>query len=134
MGLDCSHDAFHGAYSSFNRLRQFVCKSIGGSYPPHETEGLEPEAWYFGEGYNKEKNPGLYEFFCHSDCDGEISPEMCSLVANELESILPLLKKLEEITEAYGHILFNGGYVGTVEKFIAGCRKAAELNEPLLFS
>lgn len=35
MGLDTSHDAFHGAYSAFNRLRQEVSRARGGSFPPH---------------------------------------------------------------------------------------------------
>jgi len=35
MGLDTTHDAFHGAYSAFNRFRQIVCRAIGGSFPPH---------------------------------------------------------------------------------------------------
>ena len=39
MGLDVSHDAFHGAYSAFNRLRQFVCAATGGSFPPHWIHG-----------------------------------------------------------------------------------------------
>ena len=35
MGLDTSHDAFHGAYSAFNSLRQEVAHVVGGSYGPH---------------------------------------------------------------------------------------------------
>lgn len=133
MGLDCSHDAFHGAYSAFQRLRKFICASIGGSYPSHEVEGLEPEMWYYGEGYNREKNPGLFEFLSHSDCDGEISPYMCSIVADELESIMPLIEERERSNVAYGHLTKYGGYAGTTKQFIDGCRKAAELNEPLEF-
>ncbi|WP_244185725.1 hypothetical protein [Bacillus sonorensis] len=37
---------------------------------------------------------GLTEFFGHSDCDGEISPEMCKIVADELEAILPYVEEL----------------------------------------
>lgn len=133
MGLDCSHDAFHGAYSAFSRLRVFIAKAIGGSYPPHEDKSLEPEMWYYGDGYNSESHPGLFEFFSHSDCDGEITPEMCVHVANELEAILPMLEKLETTNIAYGHLTRYGGYVGTTRQFIQGCRSAAEANEPLLF-
>jgi hypothetical protein len=46
MGLDCSHDAFHGAYSAFNSFRKFICKAIGGSFPPHEDKTLDGDSWY----------------------------------------------------------------------------------------
>lgn len=133
MGLDISFDAFHGAYSSFNSFRKFVAASIGGSYPHHDDKSLDDNRWYWGDGYNQELHPGLYEFFCHSDCDGEISPEMCNIIANELESILPLIEKRAETHESYGHILRDGGFVAVTKRYINGCRKAVELNEPLVY-
>ena len=133
MGLDCSFDAFHGAYSAFNRLRQFVAKSIGGSYPPHEDKGLDVEHWYFPDNYTGDKHKGLHEFFCHSDCDGEISPEMCKLVADELEAELPKMEELAKTFDSAGHIAARGGYIAVVKKFIEGCRTAHEENKPLIF-
>ncbi len=147
MGLDCSHDAFSGAYSAFNRLRQEVSRATGGSFPPHwlynadgtlarDRTGLvvcdkarDNGLIYFGEGI--EEDSGLCEFLTHSDCDGEISPEMCVKVADDLENILPKIEALN--TPAHGHIERRGGYVEVVKKFIAGCRLAAENNEPLKF-
>ncbi len=91
MGLDCSHNAFSGAYSAFNRLRQFVCAATGGSFPPHWMYGpngeilrdpdgatryhtqIPSDRFQCGEGYTRDKWPGLFEFLTHSDCDGEIS-------------------------------------------------------------
>ena len=113
MGLDCSHDAFHGAYSAFNRLRQEVCRAAGGEY-------------------NIESNPGLFEFLNHSDCDGEISPEMCKLVADELEELMPKFK--ESLPPSGGHIALQEGYVNVLRKFIEGCRAAYAAGEPLIFS
>lgn len=133
MGLDVTHDAFHGAYSAFNRFRRFVLKSIGGSFPPHEDETLNREYWYWGEGYSSETHKGLLEFFGHSDCDGEISPEMCKVVAEELESILPNIIELVKTEESGGHIFRNGGYVEVTKDFIEGCRLAYERNEMLEF-
>lgn len=149
MGLDCSHDAFHGAYSAFNRLRQFVCAATGGSFPPHwmhDANGdflkdergqirirADIEADYFlcGDGFEREEWPGLYEFLTHSDCDGEISPEMCVKVADDLERLLP---KMEAVKwESHGHIAARGGFLEVVRKFIAGCRAAAATGEPLDF-
>ena len=148
MGLDCSHDAFHGAYSAFNRLRQEVARAIGGSFPPHweysengsllEENGqvvynreLQGDSWYWGEGFAEHTHPGLYEFLSHSDCDGEISPEKCVQVADYLEEILPKVEALNR--QAKGHIAFYGGYVTVLKKFIAGCRAAANAKEPLKF-
>lgn len=133
MGLDTTHDAFHGAYSAFNRFRWFLLKSIGGSWPPHEDANLKDGSWYWGEGYSSKTHKGLLEFFGHSDCDGEISPEMCKIVADELELILPKVEELEKTEQVHGHLLRDGGYVEVTKRFIEGCRLAHERNEPLEF-
>lgn len=151
MGLKCSHDAFHGAYSAFNRLRQFVCAATGpdGSYPPHWQrnadgtimegvdgrvllcEGLDEGSFYVGDEYDSSTHPGLWEFLTHSDCDGEIDPAMCLKVAEDLERLLP---KMEAMSwQSHGHIAARGGFVEVVRKFITGCRAAAAANEPLCF-
>lgn len=131
MGLDVSHGAFRGAYSAFNRLRQVVAAATGGSFPPHDDKMLDPLCWYVGEGYSLEMHPGLCEFLAHSDCDGEISPEMCRHVAVELEALLPQIRLLDKTPR--GHIQAQGGYVAVVKKFIAGCRQAADRGESLVF-
>ena len=150
MGLDCSHDAFHGAYSAFNALRQVVCAAIGGSYPPHNFPGfkrgvitrddllgtaepLDNAMIYFCEpGKDVDVPDGLYEFLTHSDCDGEISPEMCAKVADDLEALLPKIQAMTG-TPWSGHIEARGGYVEALRLFIAGCRAAHEAGEPLGF-
>lgn len=149
MGLDTTHDAFHGAYSAFNRLRQCVCEAMGGgsSFPPHyvyrpdgtvgdafplpRKEGLDDELIYIEEPYNRGTHPGLWAFLTHSDCEGDISPEMCVHVANELEVLLPKIEALG--WKDGGHIKARGGYVEVVRKFIAGCRAAAAEGVPLGF-
>lgn len=134
MGLDISHDAFHGAYSSFNRFRQFVLESIGGSYPPHKDKTLDDEYWYWDiEPLPLESYEGLEVFFGHSDCDGEISPNMCKKIAEEFESIRPLMIEYEKRVEATGHLKRNGGYMNVVDTFINGCKLAYENNEYLEF-
>lgn len=137
MGLDCSHDAWNGSYSAFNRLRKFVCASTGGSFPPHGPGSDLADDWMRvgptddDNEYSEETWPGLWEFLTHSDCDGEISPEMCVKVADDLERLLP---KMEAIGgDGGGHISVRGGFVAVVRRFIDGCRRAAEANEPLTF-
>jgi len=137
MGLNISHGAFSGAYSAFNRFRQEVARVCGGSYPPHsiKTPGglmpnpeLDQNCWYWGDGMNPENRPGLYVFFEHSDCDGEIDSEDCEHLADELEVLL------SSITEGGGgHIAAAGGFRAVAEGFIAGCREAAAAGESLIF-
>lgn len=155
MGLDCSHDAWQGAYSAFNAFRQVVCKAFGGSFPPHnfpgfrngtirrkdltgEAEPLDNNLIYFQDPDPDEKADdvnvpdGLYEFLTHSDCDGEISPEMCAKVADDLEAILPKIRAMTG-TPWSGHVEYYGGYAAVTERFIAGCRAAHKAGEPLEF-
>ena len=150
MGLACSHDAFRGAYSAFNRLRQCVAAAAGGSYPSHYVYGphgvpeedpktglwkrhkdLDDDLVYTDDAYTKASHPGLFEFLAHSDCDGEIAPDMCVKVADDLEALLPKVEALG--WQAGGHIAARGGFVEVLRKFIAGCRAAAAANEPLEF-
>lgn len=151
MGLDCSHDAFHGAYSAFNRLRQFVCAATGpeGSFPPHYLygangevqegadgllllrRGLDADKLYIGDEYGRDTHPGLWEFLTHSDCDGEIAPGMCVKVADDLERLMPKMEALR--WQSHGHIAARGGFLEVVRKFIAGCRAASAAGEPLDF-
>ncbi len=135
MGLDCSHDAFHGAYSSFNRFRQAVAKATGGSFPPHavdeiDGEKLDPEYWYWGDDYKVGTHPGLNAFLAHSDCDGKIGPFICAKLAKELEALLP---EIDKQGMGGGHIESAGGYGSVTRRFISGCMLAAENNEPLEF-
>lgn len=130
MGLDCTHDAFSGAYSAFDAFRNAVCSSAGGSWPPHEIPGLSEENWYIGEGYSRETHPGLFLLLDHSDCDGEISPEDCALVAKDLSRLLP---KLDAMGEGGGHIARDGGYGQVARRFVRGCVSASEAGEALEF-
>lgn len=139
MGLDCSHDAFNGAYSAFNRFRKFIVAATGGSYPPHGPGfALSNDEYRLGTSndpndYSEESWPGLYELLGHSDCDGEISPEMCTKVADDLERLMPAFEEHERRSEPAGGHLQTIGYVGAIRRFIAGCRLAAANNEPLTF-
>ena len=136
MGLECSHGAFRGSYSTFNRLRQAVCFAAGGgSFPPHlvrdangvvcDGEGLpsidrdlNEELIYFGDGYSNVTHPGLHAFLTHSDCEGEFSPELCAVIAADLS---PLLLRIP------------GDMAAILQRFINGLRRAEKNGEPLTF-
>lgn len=148
MGLDTSHDCWHGAYSAFMRWRMELAEVAG--LPPLELmEGFyDPSsgmnALYFGELPSpwKEKHErligrlpikwdclkpsALHELLYHSDYDGEIPAERCSAIADALEELLPKLPN----EDAGGHI---GNWRDKTAQFIRGLREAASKNEPVLF-
>lgn len=156
MGLDCSHDAWHGSYSAFHQWRKKLMQVAG--LPPLELmEGFyssldngRPPTLYHGMNTNQpaygpdsrpfladiddslpikweclDPNP-LYILLSHSDCDGDIAPEWCQSIANELEKLILLLPD----EDAGGHI---GNWRTKTAQFVAGLRAAALANEPLDF-
>ena len=142
MGLRTTHDCFHGAYSSFNRWRQYVAKAAG--YHIYKVDHQNGEGlwdvimieWHrsnedtlMGIWDEPAPNP-LYYLFIHSDCEGEIYPDEAIPLADELEKLIP---KLEGFTEPAGHIAARGGIVGVTQKFIDGLRKAADAGEAVEF-
>ena len=124
MGLNVSHNAWRGAYTAFHRFRMAICDATGGRFDEKER------MWWFGEGYDSETHPGLFEFLGHSDCDGEISPELAGKLSDEMELLLP---ELEVFGDGDGHISSQGGYAAVARKWIAGCRAACAAGESLTF-
>ena len=154
MGLDCSHNAWHGAYSAFMRWRQEIAKVAG--LPPLELmEGFFlPQGWagsgiptfYLGTAsgdtlvvnsikrleqslpilWDCLKPSPLYELLHHSDCDGDIPADKCAAIADALEALIPSLPA----GDAGGHI---GNWRDKTAQFVAGLRDAALANEPLDF-
>lgn len=152
MGLDISHDAWHGAYSAFHRWRQEIAKVAG--LPPLELmegfyhkgdshdpmamlnyrypNGDELDVYTLREIFKKLpikwdclKPMALHELLYHSDCDGYINPGACKKIADELEV---LLDKLEG--DGGGHI---GNYRAKTEQFIKGLREAHSKKQKLMF-
>ncbi len=155
MGLDTSHDAWHGAYSAFMRWREKLAEVAGlpplelmeGFFCPQEAKSAGIPTFYLGLSAERDellsgrfkrleerlpirwdclKPSPLYELLHHSDCDGEISAASCGPIADELEKLLPLLPD----GEGGGHI---GAWRAKTQQFIDGLRRAAKANEPLDF-
>lgn len=132
MGLDCSHGAFNGGYSAFNRLRQYVAATIGGSYPPHEDRETFPNRgmWYWEPDDLPQKHlHGLEVFLNHSDCDGVIAVEDLTHVAGALEWVADH----GEAKPVTGHLAGYGDMAGAVRTFATGCCLAYQAGEPLEF-
>ena len=141
MGLDTSHDCFHGAYSSFARWRHMIAEVAGYVIWKVEMDfglqdtimldwGHTSELNFMGE-WEKSPDDPLLVLFCHSDCEGVIAPEEGKLLADALENLLPNINALED--QGGGHILKRGGYSEVTQKFIAGLREAASKNEDVEF-
>ncbi len=154
MGLDTTHDCWHGAYSAFMRWRQMVAKVAGiplalmeGFYSPpgggdwaELTQGKDPlhgTYWPFGSHYKDTSEwlpiaweslrpDPLHILLDHSDCDGEIKVENCGPIADRLEELLPKFPS----TDGGGHI---GNWKDKTAQFIKGLRKAASLKEAVEF-
>lgn len=129
MGLDTTHDAFSGAYSSFNRFRSIVAKAWGGSFPPHSNKTLDDRFIYFPD--DAVETDGLVAFLKSNDCEGEFSPDVCKKMADEMEALLPKIKEIDD--GGTGHISVHGGYYAVAKKYIAGCRLAHSRNETLIY-
>lgn len=162
MGLDTSHDCWHGAYSAFSTFRNELAKAAGYQLAEYEDNGyrfISPvverdnvtAANYQGEWEETPSDP-LLVLILHSDCDGVIKPAQGVPLANRLEELLPAIAALADeqrvsdgfsmtknadgsITTARhpGHINARGGMVKCTEKFIAGLRAAAEAGEDVDF-
>lgn len=119
MGLDTSHNAYHGPYSSFTEWRKIIASKIG--IDLYSMEGYKNGNTPFS---SLPDNP-INIILDHSDCDGEIYWQDCEAIANALEAILPDLWKDKSISHMH--------YLNITEKFIAGCRLAFSKQENIDF-
>lgn len=139
MGLDTTHGAFHGAYSSFSRWRNaievaagypLVKDERGHTYPSNINWNEITEANLMGEWETTPEDP-LVVLIAHSDCDGAIYPAQAGPLADRLEELLPKIPSGDDYE--WGHITRDGGLVAVTKNFIAGLRTAVAAGEPLGF-
>lgn len=144
MGLDISHNAWHGAYSAFMRWRIELAKVAG--FPPLQfMEGFYNSSdftWSMNETarslWNSNIEPSLpisWDLFkddilvillYHSDCDGIIGNKDLLGLAERLKGLLDKLPKEKDP----GHI---GDWREKTQQFIDGCLLAYERGEDLDF-
>jgi len=130
MGLDTSHDCWHGAYSAFRSLRNAVADAAGWPMNADRSDYLLPldeltDANFAGDWDHVPGDDPLIVFLAHSDCDGVIHPEQGVHVAKRLREIAPKLPD-----EGGGHIW---SMRGCTLKFAAGIERAAEAGEDVDF-
>lgn len=135
MGLDTTHDAWHGAYSAFSRWRDKLWEVAGYDFSPDPESSWRQfpklnwdaitEKNLQGEWESTPEDP-LIVLIAHSDCDGSIYPEQAEPLADRLEQLLPLLPADPD----NGHI---GVWQDKTQKFIDGLRLAVTRGEPVGF-
>lgn len=118
MGLDTSHNCWHGSYSSFNQFRYSLGRQIG--------VNLDEYIGY-GEGgtkYLTDIKHELYPFFMHSDCEGELTVEESKQI------VIGLNKVLENFNE---NLELSYNFKNKIIQFRDGCLDAISKNEIIDF-
>ena len=117
MGLDVTHDCWHGAYSAFNRFRadlwDLAHPNRKGQW---ETVVSTGEVAEFSR-YKPAAEPLDYLLY-HEDCEGDLKRYMLIPLAERLEAVAPFLPD-----EGGGH-LRNGGSRARALQFAKGLREA----------
>lgn len=143
MGLDTTHDAWHGAYSAFYRWRDKLAETAGydvvtldakvhgrSSSRPCLDWGGWPEEGYYDPPFIPCRVDGtpdpLLLLIMHSDCEGKIRAEFLPALVKRLEELVPALQG----QDGGGHV---GDYGDKTLTFIAGLQKAIGAGEDLGF-
>lgn len=117
MGLDTTHNAFSGAYSSFNSWRTWLSKKCG--FHLRDMVGFGGTTEWTVE---KAAHP-LYPLLSHSDCDGELTVEECKTVQRGLAEIITQYNGDEE----------DKDMIDACIRFRNGCNLAISKKEPIKF-
>jgi hypothetical protein len=113
MGLDTTHNCWHGSYGSFGRWRKAVADAAGyGNLDAYEGFGGKKQ-------WPDVDDDILAVLLSHSDCDGEILAKDCLPLAIRLERLIVLIK--------------DERWQETTQQFVNGLRLAAELGENVEF-
>ena len=135
MGLDTTHEAWHGAYSAFSRWRDKVARAGGYAVWTVKSAHLEIDTVMIDWGHITDENMyGAWEetpsdplivLIAHSDCEGVIHPAQAGPLADRLEELLPNLDG-----DGGGHV---GSYREKTQAFIDGLRSAVAAGEDVDF-
>lgn len=120
MGLDTTHNCWHGPYSSFGDFRKTLAAQIDIDLPLMEGYG-GPVSWDL-------ITHKIKPLLLHSDCDGELSSEECKQIAEGLEEICD---EFDESKSMYCHDL--GYFQDKIKDFMKGCMTAYRRKEKVSF-
>jgi hypothetical protein len=112
MGIDFSHCDAHWAYSGFHRFRCRLAEQVG-LKDYHEIRSTDDPR------FEKIENDPIVHLLAHSDCDGELTPDECRVVA----------PRLRELVSGWGDDFDRSKALELAD----GMEEAAKANEPLEF-
>lgn len=115
MGLDTSHDVWHGSYSTFNTFRRAIAQASG--------IDLDSMIGFGGDTPWPEPPRPIDALLNHSDCDGEILAADCGPLADALEQLAPSVEFGED----------DEFLRAQLTSMIAGLRAAAAAGENVEF-
>lgn len=118
MGLDTTHNCWHGPYSSFNRFRYSLGHQIGIDLDQYIGYGD------IGTISINTIDHDLFPLFNHSDCDGELTVEESKQIVKGLNSVL------ENFNE---EIQADLNFKQKIIQFREGCLDAISRNEVIEF-
>ena len=140
MGLDTSHDCWHGAYSAFHRFRQNLAAAIGIDLLKMASFVPDGIAW------PSKKDEPLVSLLNHSDCDGSIPVKELIPLANRLDEVANIIEQgpppndcsgfsmtATSLEVTGGHLMRNGGTAESARIFAKGCRLAASQRQVVRF-
>lgn len=119
MGLDTTHNCWHGPYSSFNTWRRAVCAAAGVSFDRDDyTDENLLGVW------KDEPKDILDVLIEHQDCEGIIASRHCGPLADRLEGLIDNMPATD-----HPH-----GPRQETRRFIEGLRLAASMGDNVEFN
>jgi hypothetical protein len=113
MGLDTTHDCWHGSYSSFGEFRRELAR-VGLGIKLNEMQGFAGEVTSDGRSMTEKGKPWyphsedpLVILLNHSDCDGEIKWEYCRMLAHRLLELAPKMGDWRSATVQFANGLLE---------------------------
>ena len=122
MGLDTTHDCWHGGYGSFNQFRRMLAERA--ELPP--LDRMEGFAGLDGISWSDYEDEPLCALLNHSDCDGKIEWRFLGPLAVRL-------RELDRPSAALRDELGDGWLENKILLFALGCEKAFLAGEDVEF-
>lgn len=158
MGLDTTHDAYHGGYAGYSIMREALGRAAGWTMDPDkhmvavdwgkdspDTIGDEQPEWArarFGD-IDRDEWPWdpIIFLWAHEDCEGVIPPAMAGAIAARIEELLP---KVDGVTQQFApawskeYAAANPAFVqrtttALASRFAKGLRLAHRRNEKVTY-
>ena len=151
MGLDTTHGCWHGPYGAFMRWRSWVAGRIGlplelmqnfcAGFEAAPVEQGDDKAYdlrrrrYAPIQWPSHEHEPLVLLLNHSDCDGSIRWQDAEAIVDRLDEIVKDAVK-DGVTAGLGcgpERADYDGYIPAAERFAAGLREAAKLQQDVEF-